>query len=174
MVAKRHKITNVPPFKKIWDIIFFFGTITLWAIFWDILRGPQLFWPPQNVPWNGSYSKVIVPQKKKIMSHSFLNSGTWILNSYTSLICGPGWFERWKNWRSKISLDCSFKKYSKNGKISNNKIIWSRWENCVSTWLFTVSTVLVAQPNEGVNSKRNYFFLKTYADMQFILSTNRV
>ncbi len=26
MVAKRHKITNVPLFKKIWDIIFFFGT----------------------------------------------------------------------------------------------------------------------------------------------------
>jgi hypothetical protein len=25
MVAKRHKITNVPLFKKIWDIIFFFG-----------------------------------------------------------------------------------------------------------------------------------------------------
>ncbi len=24
MVAKRHKITNVPLFKKIWDIIFFF------------------------------------------------------------------------------------------------------------------------------------------------------
>jgi hypothetical protein len=25
MVAKRHKITNVPLFKKIWDIIFFLG-----------------------------------------------------------------------------------------------------------------------------------------------------
>ncbi len=25
MVAKRHKITNVPLFKKLWDIIFFFG-----------------------------------------------------------------------------------------------------------------------------------------------------
>jgi len=25
MVAKRHKITNVPLFKKIWDIIFFGG-----------------------------------------------------------------------------------------------------------------------------------------------------
>jgi hypothetical protein len=28
MDAKRHKITNVPLFKKIWDIIFFVGTIT--------------------------------------------------------------------------------------------------------------------------------------------------
>ena len=44
----------------------------------------------------------------------------------------------------------------------------------MSTWLLIVSTVLVAQLNEGVNSKRNYFFFKTYADMQFILSTNRV
>jgi hypothetical protein len=35
MVAKRHKITNVPLFKKLWDIIFFF---------WD--------------------QKVIVPQKE--------------------------------------------------------------------------------------------------------------
>jgi hypothetical protein len=25
MVAKRHKITNVPLIKKIWDLIFFFG-----------------------------------------------------------------------------------------------------------------------------------------------------
>jgi len=52
---------------------FFCGTITLWAISRDILRGPRLFWPlnypllhsgqfkgskkswpPQNVPWNGS------------------------------------------------------------------------------------------------------------------------
>ena len=68
-----HKITNVPLFKKLWDIIFFGGTITLWAISRDILRGPRLFWPlncpslrsgqfkgskkswpPQNVPWNGS------------------------------------------------------------------------------------------------------------------------
>jgi hypothetical protein len=57
-----HKITNVPLFKKLWDIIFFCGTITLWAISRDILRGPRLFWPkgskkswpPQNVPRNGS------------------------------------------------------------------------------------------------------------------------
>ncbi len=29
MVAKRHKITNVPLFKKLWDIIFFGGTMSL-------------------------------------------------------------------------------------------------------------------------------------------------
>ncbi len=36
---------NVPLFKKLRDIIFFCGTITLWAISRDILRGPRLFWP---------------------------------------------------------------------------------------------------------------------------------
>ena len=79
MVAKRHKITNVPLFKKIWDIIYFFGTITFWAISWDILRGPRLFWL-SNVPWNGSKSDC--PAQKKIMSRSFLNSGTLIVTVY--------------------------------------------------------------------------------------------
>ena len=32
MISKRHKITNVPLFKKIWDIICFFETITFLAI----------------------------------------------------------------------------------------------------------------------------------------------
>ncbi len=54
MVAKRHKITNVPLFKKLWDIIFFFEMSLETA------------------------QKVIVPQKK-IMSRSFLNSGTLIV-----------------------------------------------------------------------------------------------
>ncbi len=36
---------NVPLFKKLRDLIFFGGTITLWAISRDILRGPRLFWP---------------------------------------------------------------------------------------------------------------------------------
>ena len=79
-----HKNTNVPLFKKLWDLIFFCGTITLWAISRDILRGPRLFWP---LKFRGQKSrgplkmsremahKVIVPQKK-IMSQSFLNSGT--------------------------------------------------------------------------------------------------
>ncbi len=41
-----HVITiNVPLFKKLRDIIFFCGTITLWAISRVILRGPRLFWP---------------------------------------------------------------------------------------------------------------------------------
>ncbi len=35
----------VPLFKKLRDIIFFCGTITVWAISRDILRGPRLFWP---------------------------------------------------------------------------------------------------------------------------------
>ncbi len=39
---------NVPLFKKLRDIIFFCGTITLWAISRDILRGPRLFWPQKN------------------------------------------------------------------------------------------------------------------------------
>ncbi len=49
MVAKRHKITNVPLFKKLWDIIFFF--------------------------WDNNF----LSRKKKIMSRSFLNSGTLIV-----------------------------------------------------------------------------------------------
>ncbi len=96
MVAKRHKITNVPLFKKIWDIIFFFGTITFWAISRDILRGPRLFWPlkcpslrsgqfkgskkswpPQNVLETAQ--KVIVPQKKNYVPH-FLKQRD--INSY--------------------------------------------------------------------------------------------
>ncbi len=52
-----HKITNVPLFKKLWDIIFFCGTITLWAISRDILRGPRLFWPLKL-----SHKKNYVPQ----------------------------------------------------------------------------------------------------------------
>ncbi len=45
-IRPKRKITiNVPLFKKLRDIIFFCGTITLWAISRDILRGPRLFWP---------------------------------------------------------------------------------------------------------------------------------
>ncbi len=40
-----HKITNVPLFKKLWNLIFFCGTITLWAISRDILRGLNFFDP---------------------------------------------------------------------------------------------------------------------------------
>ncbi len=86
---------NVPLFKKLRDIIFFCGTITFWAILRDILRG-QDFFDPLNCPkrsegqFRGKKSwgplkmsremahKVIVP-KKKIMSQSFLNSGTLVI-----------------------------------------------------------------------------------------------
>jgi hypothetical protein len=68
MVAKRHKITNVPLFKKIWDIIFFWGGQKLFEPFlgtgldlFDPLNCPEQLrsgqfkgsnkpWPPQNVP----------------------------------------------------------------------------------------------------------------------------
>jgi hypothetical protein len=58
MVAKGHKITNVPLFKKLWDIIFFFGTITL-------------------------AQKVIVPQKKNYVPQ-FLKQRD--INSYYVLL----------------------------------------------------------------------------------------
>ncbi len=79
--ARPKRITiNVPLFKKLWDIIFFCETITLWAISRDILRGPRLFYP-LNCPkrsegqFRGQSQgplkmslemahKVIVPQKK--------------------------------------------------------------------------------------------------------------
>ena len=36
----------------------------------------------------------------------------WKLNQirkcFNPLVSGPGWFELWKKWRSKISLDCPF------------------------------------------------------------------
>jgi hypothetical protein len=60
MVAKRHKITNVPLFKKLWDIIFFF---------WDNHFMSHFL---------GHSEGAFVP-KKKIMSRSFLNSGTLIV-----------------------------------------------------------------------------------------------
>ncbi len=81
-----HKNTNVPLFKKLWDLIFFCGTITLWGISRDILRGPRLFWP-LKMSLKLAH-KVIVPQKK-IMSRNFLNSGTLIVIS--SLFAGPSW-----------------------------------------------------------------------------------
>ena len=64
MVAKGHKITNVPLFKKLWDIIFFGGDNHFMSHF------------------SGHFEmahKVIVPQKKKIMSRSFLKSGTLVI-----------------------------------------------------------------------------------------------
>ncbi len=68
-----HKITNVPLFKKLWDLIFFLWDNNFMSHFKGHFEGPRLFWPlncpslrsgqfkgskkswpPQNVPWNGS------------------------------------------------------------------------------------------------------------------------
>jgi hypothetical protein len=76
---------NVPLFKKLRDIIFFCGTITLWAISRDILRGPRLFWGPLKMSREMAH-KVIVPQKK-ILSQSFLNSGTLVILCTRVLLC---------------------------------------------------------------------------------------
>jgi hypothetical protein len=65
MVAKRHKITNVPLFKKLWDINFFWGDSNFMSHFSGHFEGASTFltpkfkgskksWPPQNVPRNGS------------------------------------------------------------------------------------------------------------------------
>jgi hypothetical protein len=75
MVAKRHKITNVPLIKKIWDIIFFFGDNSFLSYFSGHFEGASTFltpkfkgskksWTPQNVPRNGS--KSYCPAKKKL------------------------------------------------------------------------------------------------------------
>jgi hypothetical protein len=81
-----HKITNVPLFKKLWDIIFF-----CWdnhnhnhnhnhnqkkVCARDNLRGQKSL-GPLKMSLEMAH-KVIVPQKK-IMSSSFLNSGTLIV-----------------------------------------------------------------------------------------------
>ena len=69
MVAKRHKITNVPLFKKLWDIIFFWGDNNFVSHFSGHFEGASTFltpklslaalrtilgskksWPPQNNP----------------------------------------------------------------------------------------------------------------------------
>ncbi len=76
---------KLPLFKKLWDN-FFCGTITLWAISRDILRGPRLFWP-LNCPECKSLAplkisleidhKVIVPQKNYVplfLKQRYINS----------------------------------------------------------------------------------------------------
>jgi hypothetical protein len=92
MVAKRHKITNVPLFKKLWDIIFFWDNNFL-SHFEGHFEGASTFLTPKLSlaalarslgPLKMSLEmaqKVIVPQKK-IMSRSFLNSGTLIVIKY--------------------------------------------------------------------------------------------
>ncbi len=76
-LCTRYIITiNVPLIKKLRDIIFFCGTITLWAISRDILRGAKTFLRGQKSRGPLKISremahKVLVPQKK-IRSQSFL------------------------------------------------------------------------------------------------------
>ncbi len=56
-----HKITNVPLFKKLWDIIFFWWDNHFMSHFLNCpslrsgqFKGSKKSWPPQNVPRNGS------------------------------------------------------------------------------------------------------------------------
>ena len=50
MVAKRHKISNVPLFKKIWDIIFFGWDNHFMSHFSEHFEGASPFLTPQNGP----------------------------------------------------------------------------------------------------------------------------
>jgi hypothetical protein len=47
MVKKRHKITNVPLFKKLWDIIFFWGDNNLLSHFSGHFEGAKTFLTPK-------------------------------------------------------------------------------------------------------------------------------
>jgi hypothetical protein len=62
MVAKRHKITNVPLFKKLWDIIFFWGDNNFLSHFSGHFEGASTFLTPKLSLEMAQ--KVIVPQKK--------------------------------------------------------------------------------------------------------------
>ncbi len=115
MVAKRHKITNVPMFKKLWDIIFFGGDNHFMSHFSGHFEGASTFLTPK-LSLEMAH-KVIVPQKK-IMSRSFLNSGTLIVKIYflvskssthTGLVCV-------KNWARNIS-SLGLRKTKGNKKI---------------------------------------------------------
>ena len=78
MVAKRHKITNVPQFKKIWDIIFFWDNHFM-SHFKGHFEGAKTFLTPKlSRAQREMAQKVIVPPKN-IMSQIFLNSGTLVI-----------------------------------------------------------------------------------------------
>ncbi len=47
MVAKKNKITNVPLFKKIWDIIFFFFDKNFFSNFSGHFEGASTFLTPK-------------------------------------------------------------------------------------------------------------------------------
>ncbi len=89
MVAKRHKITNVPLFKKIWDIILFFWDNNFLSHFSGHFEGASTFLTPKLSRGQKSLGplkmslemaqKVIVPQKKNYVPH-FLKQRD--INSY--------------------------------------------------------------------------------------------
>ena len=89
MVAKRHKITNVPLFKKLWDIIFFFWDNNLLSHFLGHFEGASTFLTPKLAPSKcpSKWLKKLLSRKKKIMSRSFLNSGTLIVILSSVKIC---------------------------------------------------------------------------------------
>ena len=82
MVAKRHKITNVPLFQKLWDIIFFFGDNNFLSHFSGHFEGGQKSLGPLKMSLETA-QKVIVPQKKNYVPH-FLKQRD--INSYCILI----------------------------------------------------------------------------------------
>ncbi len=103
MVAKRHKITNVPLFKKLWDIIFFFWDNNFLSHFSGHFEGASTFltpklsraqgskksWPPRNG------SKSYCPAKKNYVSQ-FLKQRD--INSYCLRVFAQSVY----NYRSKV------------------------------------------------------------------------
>jgi hypothetical protein len=100
MVAKRHKITNVPLFKKLWDILFFFWDNNFVSPFSGHFEGASTFLTPKcpslrsrNLRGQKSLGplkmsletaqKVIVPQKKNYVPQ-FLKQRD--INSYYVLL----------------------------------------------------------------------------------------
>ena len=92
MVAKRHKITNVPLFKKIWDIIFFWGQSLFEPFLGTFWGGLDFFGPPQKVPWNSS--KKNCPAKKnyvpQFLKQRYINSYNVVRNLQ-------------KDWKNKLT-----------------------------------------------------------------------
>jgi hypothetical protein len=70
MVAKRHKITNVPLFKKLWDIIFFFWDNNYLSHFSGHFEGALTFLTPSKCPLK--WLKKLLSRKKKNYVPQFL------------------------------------------------------------------------------------------------------
>jgi hypothetical protein len=66
MVAKGHKITNVPLFKKLWDIIFFLRDNNFLIHFSGHFEGASTFLTPKLSLEKAQ--KVIVPPKKNYVA----------------------------------------------------------------------------------------------------------